>query len=93
MPRKYRPSNGTEGAAFMEAFCFQCERDKDEDCPIVAATMAFDVDNERYPEEWQQTAAGPTCTAFLPLGDPVHYKDDRTIDMFDPQPENGPAIQ
>lgn len=83
MAEKYRPSNGTEGSCFIEAWCFKCERDKDEDCPIVAATFTYDVDDPEYPEEWQYADKGrPICTAFVPLGDPLPRTDDRTLDLF-----------
>ena len=64
---KYRPANGTEGEMFMEDFCYQCTRDdleKDLLCPIIARTMALDVDDEGYPDEWQYIDGQPVCTAF-----------------------------
>lgn len=74
--QKYRPSNGTEGMLFMEYWCFKCERDKHEDCPLLANTFAYDVNDPRYPEEWQypqgRIGEDPVCTEFIPLGDPVY---------------------
>ena len=68
---KYRPSNGTEGSLFQEAFCDHCKREAGyragagDGCPILAATMAFDVDDDNYPAEWQYGEDGqPKCTAF-----------------------------
>ena len=86
-PTLYRPSNGTEGECFINDFCGMCERDKDaeegEGCPILAATMAYDVDDPKYPREWICTSNGPKCTAFIPLGDPVPPpRCEATIDMF-----------
>lgn len=68
---KYRPSNGTEGCFFQEAFCDHCKHDKSirdgtgDGCRILAATMAYDVEDEKYPVEWQYGNDGqPKCTAF-----------------------------
>lgn len=88
----YRPSNGTEGEMFMNAWCFRCERDRDEDCDILARSFAFNVDDPRYPKEWvcKWVAADdgfpspiPRCTAFWPLGEPLPTpRCQRTADMF-----------
>jgi hypothetical protein len=80
---KYRPSNGTEGEQFMCAWCFECERDKEQNCPILAATMALDEDDPNYPVEWGFDSAGlPQCAAYVPLGDPLPRTDDKTGDLF-----------
>jgi hypothetical protein len=64
-PKLYRPSNGTESQDFMEAFCFRCEKDRNRDCPILAATFVLDVNDPKYPKEWRYDGEGhPTCTAF-----------------------------
>jgi hypothetical protein len=66
---KFRPSNGTEGLMFMERNCFLCIKDDEEKgifCPLIAASMAFDKEDPRYPEEWQGEFADPrtwVCTA------------------------------
>lgn len=69
----YRPSNGSEGESFMAVWCAKCERDRahreDRDapgCPIIVDTMAFAVDDPKYPPEWQISAdhGRPICTAF-----------------------------
>ena len=72
--RPYRPSNGVEGEIFMETFCSRCERDRayrdgtGDSCPIIAATMAFDIDDPGYPKEWVlNDDDNPTCTAFVAL--------------------------
>lgn len=82
---KYRPSNGTEGEIFFDHWCRHCARDKamregcdfeevddNESCEIIAATMAFDVDENGYPGEWQYSPEGqPYCTAFVRDGDRI----------------------
>lgn len=80
----YRPSNGTEGACFHEALCFKCERDKNEDCDILARTFAFNIGDKEYPAEWVHDDRGrPTCTAFWPFGEPLpRPRCTRTQDMF-----------
>ena len=82
---KFRPSNGTEGELFIDSWCFECQRDTNQDCPIVAATFAFDVTDPEYPSEWQYGPDGqPRCTAFIPIGDPLPTpRCERTEDMFD----------
>lgn len=75
--RLYRPSNGTEGASFHEAWCSHCKRDLvmngtveydkagDLDyCPIIADTFAIDIDDPAYPREWRYDDGRPVCTAF-----------------------------
>lgn len=81
--RPYRPSNGTEGMGFMEAFCFQCERDRDEDCQILANTFAYDVTDAEYPAEWVCDESGARCTAFVQEGEPLPTpRCTKTTDMF-----------
>jgi hypothetical protein len=43
MSRPYRPSNGTEGGYFIEAFCVRCWYDRNEDCPILASSFISQV--------------------------------------------------
>lgn len=94
--RRYRPSNGTSGLAFIEHWCGNCARDlcangmkqfddcdEEELCGIVAKTFAFDVDDSEYPSEWCYGDDGPCCTAFVPIGQPVpQSRCTRTADMF-----------
>ena len=55
----YRPSNGTEGMIFMEAFCDRCAVNHDGDCEILAASFMGQV------PEWLHDEHGlPCCTAF-----------------------------
>ena len=94
----YRPSNGTEGEYFFDAWCRKCQRDKamregcdlddcddNERCDLIAASMAFDIDEDGYPKEWRYGKDGqPCCTAFVPAGDPIPPpRDDLTFDMFE----------
>ncbi|EME69738.1 hypothetical protein H261_11909 [Paramagnetospirillum caucaseum] len=87
--QKYRPSNGTEGELFYGAWCADCAREAayradpalGEPCPILSATMTFDVSNPLYPEAWQFGADGqPTCTAFTTEAETGRCPD--TMDMF-----------
>ena len=73
MTKPYRPPNETESEMFMERFCYRCKRDEQfketQDgwvggCMIIAATMAYDLDDSDYPPEWITDDAGPRCTAF-----------------------------
>lgn len=90
----YRPSNGTEGACFHEAWCCKCERDKsmngtcyregreenDEDwCEILGRSFR----DEPLPEWVHDKDGYPSCTAFVPMGEKIPPpRDDKTIDMF-----------
>lgn len=77
---KYRPSNGTEGGIFTSATCDQCYRGKTRSCVILAATFAFDVEDDEYPTEWQYGLDGqPTCTAFAT----VETVQERLHDPFE----------
>jgi len=64
--QKWRPSNGTEGEMFMEAFCYKCLNDDiAKDCDILLNSMLYDTDDDRYPKEMQIDKDGqPTCIAF-----------------------------
>lgn len=62
---KWRPSNGMEGEIFTESWCGMCKKDINHDCPIIVATLIFDVGDEDYPKEWQYGEDGqPKCSAF-----------------------------
>lgn len=68
----YRPSNGTEGEAFIYNWCRNCihgkyEHDQEADsCDIVCRSFAFDVDDPEYPKEWTYNDQGDAvCTAFV----------------------------
>ncbi|MDB5777549.1 MAG: hypothetical protein JWP38_3682 [Herbaspirillum sp.] len=104
--KKYQPSNGTEGEIFFSSWCSECARDKSmregadidecddsERCDIIGKTMAYYVEDEEYPKEWQYGKDGqPCCTAFIPAGDPIPALPDmHTVDMFKDQPIEGSA--
>lgn len=95
MADKFRPSNGTEGDAFVCAWCYDCQRSEhlqeiDDGgwapvgCHIVDLTMLHDVGDPEYPEEWSFDQAGlPQCTAYLPKGEPIPTpRCPLTLDMF-----------
>lgn len=88
MSKSYRPSNGSEGECFQSQWCEKCVRDQafrdDPDsgdgCPILGATMIFNIDDEEYPVEWIEDDKGEArCTAFEPMGS---VRCDKTIDLF-----------
>lgn len=87
---KYRPSNGTEGQLFLDAFCRRCERDGNGDdddgqrCEINGLTMIYQVGEAEYPTEWQHGKDGqPCCTAFIPAGDPIPTpRCTKTLELF-----------
>lgn len=69
----YRPSNGTEGMRFMEAFCDQCLHQnpdpdpvhtKAKNCKICLAAMCYSPWESQYPKEWRYVNGQPTCTAW-----------------------------
>lgn len=65
----YRPSNGSEGRAFMAQWCARCVLDADaeagEGCEILSRTMVFQVGDAEYPADWREDGrSGPRCTAF-----------------------------
>mgnify|MGYP000609157422 CR=1 FL=1 len=89
--RKYRPGNAQEGLEFTRIWCDQCERDRAfreeisecEGCKIMDAAHIFNIEDPGYPIEWVKDINGlPCCTAYIPEGESVHYKDDVTTDMF-----------
>jgi hypothetical protein len=90
---KYRPSNGTEGEIFIEAWCGRCKHDAEfqanpdsaDGCQIVAATFCFDVPDPKYPPEWQYDADGqPKCTAFEHLDAPDKQDPNAAVrDLFE----------
>jgi hypothetical protein len=88
MTESYRPSNGTEGMCFIDKWCAECVNDEHEDCPILAASFAYDEDDPRYPKEWVIEGGCAKCTAFKPYPNPdtrqpsVAVRDPLTRDMF-----------
>lgn len=87
---KYRPSTGTEGQLFLDAFCRRCQRDghgDDDDaarCEIIGLTMLHDPDEAEYPTAWQYGRDGqPCCTQFVPAGEPItDPRCTQTLELF-----------
>lgn len=89
--KKYLPSNGTEGAMFIEHWCCKCARDKQmgqgvdfdecedsELCDILTRSFLSHVDEWIYGEN-----DIPCCTEFIDSSEQLATKrDDMTIDMF-----------
>jgi hypothetical protein len=78
--RPYRPSNGTDGMIFDDAWCSRCQHDatarEDErafGCEILSRTLIFARDDAEYPTEWVEddvpykAGSNPRCTAFLAI--------------------------
>jgi hypothetical protein len=73
MTKKYEPSNGSEGMWFIDKFCDMCDKDRffseatpEKGCKILAASLLYDIDDERYPAEWTYDEHNnPTCTAYV----------------------------
>lgn len=67
--RKFRPSNGTIGEAFMDDFCYTCKRFHG--CEIYPRAMLYQIDEPEYPDEWTYDADGEACCmAYIPVGTP-----------------------
>lgn len=87
---KYRPSNGTEGADFIDYWCGNCERDRGfrenpdsgTGCEIIASTMIYEIDHPYYPKEWCYVDGKPCCTAFIEEGGQIRKRCENTRDMF-----------
>lgn len=71
--KPYRPSNGSEGMVFEEAWCFLCryfvtKRNEDyDDCTrgILVRAHGFEPDEKGYPKQWRYDDRGrPICSAF-----------------------------
>lgn len=61
----FRPSNGTTGEIFMDAFCHKCAKHED-GCDILLATLFYGTDDACYPKEWHYNKEGyPICEAFV----------------------------
>lgn len=73
----YRPSNATEGDAFINRWCCTCVKYRGGHCRILLNTMAYDVDELGYPKEWRRNAEHrPICTAWTDQAvyvRPVHH--------------------
>jgi len=95
-PRKYRPSNSTDGDIFEESWCDKCELDRLyresggtlEGCTFLALMMGLGIDDPDYPDCFVIENNNPCCTAFVEIGDTIPMQDDKTIDMFEVNNEN-----
>lgn len=83
MVKKYQPSNGTEGEAFIDHWCGRCARDNfnpgtgQGGCPILAYSLALDLSDPEYPAQWQYGDDGqPKCTAFEDKAAPLAIMTD-----------------
>ena len=65
MSEPCRPSNGEEGEAFKERFCYRCTWWSDDcGCPIELQSAWSNVGDGEYPSQWIYQDGEPTCTAF-----------------------------
>ena len=89
--QQYRPSNGTEGAVFIDSWCGHCARDKAmregapleecddrEVCPIIARSFAGEATEWVYGTDGQ-----PRCTEYVEHGQPIPYRCLNTPDIFE----------
>lgn len=90
MPEQFIPSNADDGYSFICQHCQYCARDAvsngtrtfqtatdDELCQILAASFRGEA------KEWVEHDDGRTeCTAYVPFGQPLPFRDPATIDMF-----------
>ncbi|MFJ3464981.1 hypothetical protein [Achromobacter spanius] len=60
---QWQPSNGTVGHSFVEHYCGDCERNRDNDCDILARSFCGEA------IEWRSTGEGQFCMAYAPLGE------------------------
>jgi hypothetical protein len=87
--RLYRPLRGTEGMDFIAKWCGLCAKDDNDDCPILAASFVYEVDDPKYPNEWRYERDEPICTAFRasdPMAEP-HMKSAAVKDLFPGSPK------
>lgn len=91
-PVPYRPSNGTEGDWFHGKFCHRCEYQAQavEDpcgngCEVLAASLAFSIDEDGYPGEWISDPDGknPRCTKFCEIGTGTHEQRAKDQARYD----------
>jgi len=99
--RLFQPSNGTHGDIFMGEYCYKCAKfphdtDAKNQCAIVLKTMAFDISEPEYPNQWRYINGKPTCTAFKSREEfnaerrakrksKIIAKDTDTLDLFGDQ--------
>lgn len=95
--KPYRPSNGTEGDLFVNAWCTDCYRfdaeDGPLDCPVFEGMFCHEIGEEGYPEElvWADNGQ-PLCKAFIHHLDAEEkqetYRCDATPDLFQEGAQN-----
>lgn len=82
-PKRYLPSNSTDGEAFTERFCLRCVHgawDRDPDGQAAPCPITLDTTCNVQRDEWTYDDRGrPTCTAF------THVPDDGTGRLDDPR--------
>jgi len=61
-----RPSNGTEGQAWMAAWCETCAKDVDDNCPIVLAGLVGNDPPEWHPGPLWSPQTVMYCTEYDP---------------------------
>ena len=97
---QWKPSNNTNGYAFLSEWCGQCQRDKavregcdisecddNEKCEIIAASFRGEA------IEWRKLESGKCiCTAFVPAGEKVPERSAFTVDMFELPNIKGEAL-
>lgn len=72
--KKYRPSNGSEGVDFTLKFCDNCIYDGNYGCPIIVASMLYEVEDKEYPNQLVYNP-DPTCLMF-------HGKNHQNKDSY-----------
>ena len=58
--KKYKPSNGTEGLMFQDAYCDRCifdahyqdTQESGTGCYLLRNSFVYEIDDSRYPTEW-----------------------------------------
>jgi hypothetical protein len=98
----FKPCNGTAGEYFWSMWCEECERDKvmsgqatvedaDRDPGLYCEILNRSFRDEPLPEWVYGDDGQPKCTAFVPLGERIVERDDKTIDMFAESGESAPT--
>lgn len=97
--KPFRPSNGTEGMIFMDAFCMRCIHEKfshtldhaDKKCDILSKSMLHELGDVEYPKEWIYNEEGwPVCTAWKHWDWGGDDWDNGNINEPPPEPVNDP---
>lgn len=97
-------SNGTEGHAWMDQWCFRCVHDKGTrdgsdpvGCPLVMVALMGRTPSEWLEQPWQQINGRPDGDTAPVLGDTYHCVEFRNEDDpgpgYEPQPDPPPPGQ